>query len=479
MNEKNDALSREEGEQIISSMSEKDIEKTIRKLTGEQKLWEKISKSDLVTTDIGNAELFKDRHGPKLAYCKQWNTWLIWDGHKWEEDMTGQVQEWAKQTMKNLYDDAFDCRDITMRNWAYKSASKSKIEAFIKLSQSEPGIPRRPEDFDSNQMIINLHDGVFDLEKEKLDLPLSTYYCSKIADVYYDPDAKCDLWCEFLEKIMDRNLDLIAFLQRAVGYSLTGNTNEQCFFVLQGPGANGKSTFVTTILNILGDYAGQMRSETLIAQRFDQIPSDLARMKGKRFVAIQEMPQGCRLNESLVKQLTGQDKVTARALYQNEFEFRPQFKIWLSTNHKPNIRGRDLAIWRRIHLIPFNVIIPDSEQDKDLVAKLAEEYSGILNWAIEGLRMWKQYGLIIPEEVKRATEEYRTEEDVLADFLSAACVRSGTVLSSHLYNRYKDWAEENGEKSKSNSWLGRQLRERGFVSQRGKKGIIWQNLSLN
>ena len=473
----NEEKEKEQNKEILSSMSDTDKKKAIRKLVGEQKLWERISKDDLVTTDIGNAELFRNNYGLKLSYCGQWNTWLIWNGKKWEEDMTGQVQEWGKQCMKDLYDVAFDGRDIKMRNWAFKSASKSKIDAFIRLAQSEYSIPRRPKDFDSLPMIINLDNGIYDLKEGRLELQLSDKYCSKIAGVYYDPDVECPIWYDFLEKIMDGNTELISFLQRACGYSLSGDTREQCFFVLQGPGANGKSTFVTAISNILGDYAGQLRSETLIAQRFDQIPSDIARMKGKRFVSVQETPQGCRLNEGLIKQLTGQDRITARMLYQNEFEYVPQFKIWLSTNHKPRITGRDLAIWRRIHLIPFNVIIPEPEQDKELLTKLMEEASGIFNWMIEGFRMWKEYGLLVPKQVQAATNEYRNDEDILASFIAEKCERFGIIRSSILYDAYKDWAEENGEKKKSNTWLGKQLRERGFDSIRKEKGIEWQELS--
>ena len=274
--------------------------------------------------------------------------------------------------------------------------------------------------------------------------------------------------------------DLIAYLQRLVGYTLTGLTGEQMMAIPYGSGANGKSTLLETIAGLLGDYAQQTPSETLVATKNRGIPNDLARLRGARFVSAVETGEGNRLAESLVKQMTGGDRIAARFLYQEVFEFTPAFKLFLATNHKPVIRGTDAAIWRRIHLIPFDVTIPEAERDPNLKAKLAAEASGILNWALEGCRTWQREGLQPPTEVRAATAEYRGEMDVLAAFLEDQCVEQAgaKVQSSKLYAAYKTWCDENGEYAVSNKAFSLRLRERGVENMRKSSGMHWLGLGL-
>jgi putative DNA primase/helicase len=270
------------------------------------------------------------------------------------------------------------------------------------------------------------------------------------------------------------------FLQRAVGYSLTADIREQCFFLLYGAGSNGKSTFIKTISALFADYARTTPVETLLVRHGNNIPNDVARLKGARFVSAVETEGGKRLAESLVKQLTGGDKVAARFLHREFFEFEPTFKLWLAVNHKPKIRGTDHAIWRRIRLIPFTVTIPDSEQDKDLPEKLREELPGILRWAVEGCLWWQRDGLGTPEVVKAATAGYQTEMDVVGNFL-AECTESengATVTTKELYDSYMRWCEQAGEKPITKRDLGTHLSERGFESARNWQGRFWQGLSL-
>jgi putative DNA primase/helicase len=234
---------------------------------------------------------------------------------------------------------------------------------------------------------------------------------------------------------------LIRFVQRAVGYSLTGSTNEQCLFILYGSGANGKSTFLNTISAMLGDYARQTPTDTLLVKRGDGISNDVARLHGARFVSAMEVDNGRRLAEAQVKQLTGGDLMAARYLYQEFFEFRPQFKLFMGVNHTPVIQGTDHGIWRRIHLVPFTVTIAKEDQDKRLVEELHAERSGILRWAVEGCLTWQAEGLEPPTAVAEATEEYRAEMDVLARFL-LECRDVGPearVATGLLYARYVGW----------------------------------------
>jgi putative DNA primase/helicase len=271
------------------------------------------------------------------------------------------------------------------------------------------------------------------------------------------------------------------FVQRAVGYSLTGNTREQVIFIAHGTGRNGKSTFTTTLLSLLGEYGQQTPTETLMVKRGDSIPNDLARLKGTRLVAAMESDEGRRLSEALIKQLSGGDRIPARFMRAEWFEFQPTFKIWLATNHKPVIRGTDLAIWRRIRLVPFTVTISEQEEDKQLGEKLQAEFPGILRWAVEGCLAWQQHGLGMPEAVKNATAGYREEMDVLGAWVAECCViePNAKAGAKELYASYTAWCEAGGERALSQRAFGLQLGERGFERYRGTgKKHMWRGIGL-
>ncbi|HYU47276.1 MAG TPA: phage/plasmid primase, P4 family, partial [Terriglobales bacterium] len=244
---------------------------------------------------------------------------------------------------------------------------------------------------------------------------------TKCLPIAYDPNAECPTWLDFLKTIMANNAALITFLQRAIGYSLTGDTSEQCLFIAHGSGSNGKSTFLEVLQALLGDYAESTPSASLLAKdRHDGIPNDIARLRGARLVTAVEIGEGKRLNEELVKRLTGQDTMTARFLFAEFFDFHAEFKLWIACNHLPTIRGTDHAIWRRIRLIPFTVTIPDEQQDKKLPGKLQAELPGILRWAIQGCLAWQEQELSTPSEVIAATKDYRALMDVIGGVLSTS-----------------------------------------------------------
>jgi putative DNA primase/helicase len=271
---------------------------------------------------------------------------------------------------------------------------------------------------------------------------------------------------------MRGNQDLIEFLQRAVGYSLTGDVSEQCLFLLYGTGANGKSVFVKTAGRLLGEYATVTPFETLLVRRGEGPRDDIADLRGARFVSAIEAEEGQRLAESLVKALTGDDRIKARFLYSEFFSFEPSFKLWLAANHQPIIRGTDLAIWRRIRLVPFTVTIPEGEQNPHLAEGLVEELPGILNWALAGCLEWQRDGLHQPDEVRQATALYRQESDPLAEFLGECCVVEDGRKSrfGELFSAYQRWAEANSEKPLSNRAFADRLTERGFDSYRAPDG---------
>jgi putative DNA primase/helicase len=308
---------------------------------------------------------------------------------------------------------------------------------------------------------------------------------TRLAPVDYDPKAPCELWEKFLHQIQDGNYNVIHFIKRALGYALTGSCREECLFILWGGGANGKTTLINTISHLLGDYARNTPIETLLAKTHaGEIPTDVARLDGPRFVTASEVDRGKRLAESLVKALTGRDTVSARFLYGEYFDFVPQFKLFLSTNNKPIIRGNDDAIWRRIMFLKFPVQIPKDERDQELCEKLRAEASGILAWLVHGCRWWYDDGLMAPAEVIEATDEYRSEMDVLADFLKDKCLVAPGILasSSDLYAAYKEWADDQGltdkERLKQRSF-GMCLAERGFRKDKGTAGRrLWRGVGL-
>ena len=439
-------------------------------------------------TDLGNAERLVRQHGADLHYVYAWDKWLVWDGRVWRIDDTGEVERRAKQTVRAIYAEAADAETAEARKalagHAKSSEGRARIEAMISLARSEPGIAITPEQLDADPWALSTLNGTLDLRTGELREHRREDHITKLTPVEYDPDAAAPTWAAFLERILPSE-ELRAFVQRAVGYSATGDTSEQCMIINHGGGANGKSTFQEAIAAALGDYAMRAPTEMLLAKRTSGIPNDVARLKGARFVAASETEEGRRLAESLVKDLTGQDTITARFMRAEWFDFEPTHKLWLSTNHKPEIRGTDTAIWRRIRLVPWTVTIPPAQQDKKLAAKLRDELPGILAWIVQGCLEWQREGLRPPDEVRRATGRYRAEMDVLAAFIDEECVVSdhATATAKALYSAYKAWCDENGEKPETQRRFGGRLKERGFENGKITSGphkghIQWYGIGL-
>jgi putative DNA primase/helicase len=280
--------------------------------------------------------------------------------------------------------------------WRLTSADRgiaASLRAMVDLARSEPGIHVSPDDLDRDPWRLNVLNGTLDLRTGELEPQDPDDLITKLAPVEYDPEAKCVTWLGFLDRIMDGNQDLIDFLQRAAGYSLTGETTERVLFVLHGVGRNGKTTLLESLQAVLGEYAKVMAAEMLMARKNDGgIPNDVAALKGARLVTASEAEEGTRLGEAKVKQLTGGDTITARFLYGEFFSFRSEFKIWLATNHKPDVRGTDKAIWDRLPVVPFSVRIPDEEVDARLPQKLLDAvawHPRVGGSGMPGLAAWR------------------------------------------------------------------------------------------
>ena len=437
-------------------------------------------------TDLGNGQRLAALHGRNLKFCYPWEKWLAWDGRRYRIDDTGEVDRRAKAAVQSIYGEAAAAQDKKQRealaNHALKSESEGKRKAMIASARSEPDIPILPEHLDRDPWLLNVLNGSLDLRTGELRPHNRLDLITKLAQVVYDAKAECPTWWKFLERIFAKNFDLILFLQKAVGYALTGITWEQCLFFLYGLGANGKSTLLEIIQTLLGDYATRTSTETFLAKKGNSIPNDIAALRGARFVAAVEVESGRRLAEVLVKEMTGGDRISARFIRAEWFEFKPEFKIFFAANHKPVIRGTDWAIWRRIHLIPFKVQIPKLEQDKELPANLKKELPGILNWAIEGCLQWQHEGMTPPQAVQEATREYREEMDIVGDFLAECCIvdPGASVAARDIYGAYTTWATDNGEKRPlSQRAFGMSLTERGFERKAGTGNIsMWWGIRL-
>jgi putative DNA primase/helicase len=445
-----------------------------------------IERPERPCTDLGNAERLVRLFGDSIRFVPQWG-WLVWDGKRWARDNGNQrITELAEETVRQIYREAAEAQDPEERaklaKWAIASESRQRIAAMIDLAA--PMCLASPNEFDADDWLINLENGVLNLQTFEFMPHNPDLKLTKSAPVTYAPNADCPKWKAFLQRIFNNNERLIRFVQRAVGYSLTGSTREQCLFFLHGTGANGKSTFLEVIRALLGDYAVTAEFSTFVADRKSSVRNDIARLHSARLVTAIEVGEGKRFAEELIKTLTGGDTVAARFLYREFFEFKPRFKVWLAANYKPEIRGTDYAIWRRIRLIPFTVTIPPEEQIPDLAEQLKEELSGILNWALEGLRDWLANGLQPPPEVTEATEAYRAEMDIVGLFVQDACVPDPKAVmpSRTLYEAFREWCAENGHELLTPKQFGRRLAAKGFTCGRarveGKLCRCWFGLRL-
>lgn len=332
-------------------------------------------------TELGNAERFAAEHGELVRYVPAWRKWIFYDGKRWKVGADEQIRKKAHQTVKGLYALAAQESDndvaAKLAKWAATSCRSASITAMLK--ESAPLMAIDPGMLDADPYLFNCGNCTINFTTGKLQAHRREDFLTRISQINFDPEAKAPTFERVLHTSFAGNQNLIGFVQRYAGYSMTGSQKEQCMAIWCGPGANGKSTILNPIAEALGEYAQTTRPEALMVRRGEGIPSDIAKLKGARLVSAAEAEDGHRLAESAIKQMTGGEMIQARALYQDWFEFVPQFKIILCTNHKPIIREDDHAIWRRIRLVPFDVTIPEVKQDRDLADKLRKELPGIFD----------------------------------------------------------------------------------------------------
>lgn len=437
-------------------------------------------------TDFGNAERLVSRHGANIHYSEERKRWLVWTSKVWEWDYGSRVMLLAKETTRNILREAADENNDDQRKeiikHAVRSEGEARLSAMVTLAQSEPGVPVQNSELNSNQWLFNCSNGTVDLKTGKLLPHKREDLLTIISPVNYDPHAPHPLWSKFLDRVTGESKELSHYLQRAIGYSLTGDMRSQVMFFLFGLGNNGKSTFVGTIRKILAGYGAKAPVDMFLARdKTARGPrEDLANLQGKRFIAASEVEVGRKLAVVVIKEMTGGEAIRADRKYEHEVEFQPTHKLWISGNHKPVVADTSLAIWRRIKLIPFTVTIPDEEIDEDLPFKLEAELSGVFAWAVEGCLAWQQSGLTEPREVTVATLAYRSEEDILAEFIQDCCSLkvTATVPKADLHDRYKQWCEATGNQPVSQKTFKNRLMERGITEGKSKSVRYWRGITL-
>jgi len=442
-------------------------------------------------TDLGNAERFIAMHKDIVRFCYDFNKWIIWTGSHWQTDDSGTAVKLAKQTVRNMYRTAADIDDDNNRKALIKHAksseSKRRIADMLSLAQSEHGIDIRPSDFDQQPWSLNCLDGTIDLQTGRLRPHNRDDLLTRCLPIHFDPHAKAPIWKRFLNRVTNGDVELQRYLQCLAGVSLAGKVRERIFIVLYGRGKNGKTTFLEALEMVFhstteGGYGTKLSARALMVQRYQsRATPEIAKLHGARFAYANEGQEGARLNEALIKEMTGGDTLTASFLYQNDFDFKPTFTLWFGTNHVPNITDTTDSIWDRVKLVPFTVRIPNDEIDLTLHEQLSSEAAGILNWCVEGCLDWLEHGLHDPKSVVEATKEYRSNMDQVAQFVEERCLLAdfANVKASLLYSQYVEWSKQSGEHPVTQRDFGGRMTERGLQRQRKTTGYFYHGIDLN
>ncbi len=452
---------------------------------------EKIVAEEDYESDGGYARRMIAWSGEKIRHVQEIG-WLVWNGEIWEKGSAAKVaihriaQETAAEAIIRAALEIDHEKKKKKLSAAIKAENASRIQGMITEAAPYPEVALAESDLDSDRYLLTVKNGTINLETGEL-LPFDPkHLITRQAEASYYPEAESKIWKKFLAKIMNDDPEMIDFLARAVGYSLCGSMGEEKLFIPYGSGANGKSRFLGAVRGMMGSYAGYIRPAVLLAKRAGRVDANNATpavmaLEGRRFLNSIETSEEAALDEEMIKSVTSGDPVSGRHLHAEEITFQPEGKLWLGTNHRPRIHGTDIAIWRRISMIPFDVYIPPEDRDQELEQKLAGEHDGILRWAVDGFRDWNTRGLMEPKKVLAATEIYRLGEDLAARFVAECCSKGvGKTDQADLQKAQNLWAKAEGERSLKRRKLGERLESLGYVVKRERgHGNMVQGLSLN
>jgi putative DNA primase/helicase len=492
-------LSKEEMERYdgdwLTALKEKDRKSTLDFIDNEGRQLnrnEKAKMNNRPCTDMGNAERLVDQFNSEIRYCHNFKSWLVWNYSegRWKKDTNGTINRICKDVTRRIIHEAgvfkFGTDEHkTLYNWARQCECRTHIEGMLTLSQNDKHVIVAPTELDQDDFLFNLRNGTFNLKTFELQPHDKKLNISKLADYEYDAHAKCPMFLKYLDRIFrgNKNKDkIISYLQRAVGYTLTGITIEQVLFLPHGVGSNGKSVFLETVRALMGEYSAVIQSRSLTTNRSD-INNDIAALVGTRFVCCSENNSDSKLDEEIIKLLTGGEAITARFLHQEFFTYKPKFKLWWSFNHAPVVSDQTFSIWRRIKIIPFLEVIPPEEIDKNLAEKLTHELPGIFNWAIAGLKEYYKNGLQEPEDVTTAVTSYKDDQDILKDFIDLGYVITNNIndemRAETIYINFREWWFNNEqEKPMSSTKFGRLMRERNVGKVRRKNGNYYTGIRI-
>lgn len=424
-------------------------------------------------SDTGNAECMIALHGDDFRFDHTRKKWLVWKDARWQVDGDGDAERAAVGTIRQRQEAALEIPDTDRRkkvlNYLISAENQTKQKGLLTQGGILRPFATTIARFDQDIWAAGAPNGLLYLDTGTLYEPSRTHLITMCLGTAVDVEADCPRWLRFLAEVFNDDKELIEFVQRCIGYSLTGDTSEQKMFLCHGSGANGKSVFLETLSLVLGDYAAGTPFATFDADRRTDATNDLAALKGKRFVTVIESDEDRRLAEARVKAVTGQDAITCRFLYGEFFTYKPTFKLWMAMNHKPIIRGTDRGIWRRIVLIPFTQNF-EGREDKNLADDLRGELPGILNWAAQGLRRWRSDGLGTARVVVQATEEYRRESDLVGQWFEDCAGSSPTAFTpaAEAYTSFRNWCKTYGFREQTQTSFGRAMEEKGY--RKGKEG---------
>jgi putative DNA primase/helicase len=444
---------------------------------------------DLLTyplTDTGNAERLIATFCHDVRYCPNYKSWMVWDGKRWKRDIDGRLSRMARETARRLYAQAATIKEkdeaAKVSSFARRSENAAGIRAMLECAQSIEGVYVSGDYLDANPWKLNCLNGTLDLATGELEEHDRFDLITKMCPVRFDKNAQCPRFRQFLQRIFDGKEELTGYIQRILGYALTGDVGEKGVFCLVGNGNNGKTTLLEILRHVLGDYSGQILIDSLMQKentRSSAALADLADLKGKRFVTTSEAEEGSKLAEAQVKQITGMGMYKACRKYENPIEFSPTWKIFMDTNHKPAVRGKDAGIWNRLKLIRFDVEIPSAEIDKKLLTKLKKEAPGILSWALEGCLKWQQDGLQEPNAVKEAIFRWRNDSDPFRGFFGTLCEFGPgfTCSGSTLLKAFRAF-KRSADLDVAEAQFTAELKRRGCTQYRNKKARHWRGIRI-